>query len=76
MGQPAVGNTSFALDLYDAPAGAMYAFAFAATSANAALGGCTVYVGAPIVTLPGLANGYGFATTPLPIPTLSALAGL
>ena len=74
---PCLGNPGFTLDLLKARPSAACGFGFAAAPGNLALGGgCTLYLAAPIVTVPATTNGFGFANLPVPIPAQTALYGL
>ncbi|MEM7200829.1 MAG: kelch repeat-containing protein [Planctomycetota bacterium] len=76
-GLPSLGSSTFAFDVLGAPPGSVAALLLAAAPGTTPLpGGCTLLVDpAQMFALPPLQTGVGFVSVPLPIPSLSVLAG-
>ncbi len=76
-GEPFLGNATFALDASSARPAAPCAFALSSAARNVAVGGgCTLYVGDPLVWLAAVTNGGGFASVSVGLPFAPRLRGL
>ncbi len=74
---PVLGNPGFTLDLLSARPSSLCVFALSANPQTLALGGgCTLYLEEPLIPLPALSNGAGFATARLTLPLEVAWRGL
>jgi hypothetical protein len=71
---PLLGTRSCALELSGCPPNGPVAIGLAGAQQTLPLGGgCTLYLGGPILALPALGNASGFATAALPVPADFAL---
>ncbi len=71
---PSLGNPAFGVRVQNGPVGAPGVLGVSPTLAPVSLGlGCTLYLGAPIVTLPTFTNAQGARTLAVPIPNDPAL---
>jgi Tol biopolymer transport system component len=77
IGQPFVGNASFAVGVTDGFPIAAALLALATTSASIPVGPCTVLLGTGLLLGPTTyTDNFGFTSSPLPIPANPTLTGL
>jgi hypothetical protein len=76
LGDPVIGNDTFALRVGNAPPGTFAFLMLDLTTAQIAIGGCTIYLPSPVTHSVVAADMFGGRTFAIPVPMIPALRGL